>query len=61
VQETGGDPAPVLAVLRAALQFAARDEHDRLFPADAEFHAYLAAHGVAATLAHYCGLDSAHD
>jgi len=57
----GGNPAPICAVIAAALRFTARDEHGRLFPADEEFHRQLQSTGVSATLQRVCGLDPARD
>ena len=61
IQKTGGDPAPVCAVIAAALRFDARDDHGQMFPADAQVQQYLSAHGLAPTLAQYCGLDPVRD
>jgi len=57
----GGDPAPICAVIAAALRFTARDEHGRLFPADEEFHRQLQSSGVSATLQRVSGLDPVRD
>ncbi|MCX7847939.1 MAG: mannitol-1-phosphate 5-dehydrogenase [bacterium] len=57
----GGDPAPLCAVIAAALHFAARDENGQLFPPDHAFHADFRAHGLVRTLQSVAGLDPARD
>lgn len=57
----GGDPAPLCAVIAAALRFTARDEDGQLFPADETFHRQLQSDGLSATLQRVSGLDPIRD
>lgn len=61
VQETGGDSALLCRSIAAAFRFAAVDETGQPFPADAAFHARVAAVGLRQILVEHCGLDPARD
>lgn len=61
VQATGGDPAPILRTIAAALCFRGLDEHGQMFDRDKEFLAQLDQIGPAELLRTVCGLDRPDD
>ncbi len=61
VQTAGGDPAPFVRVIAAALRFRATDESGISYQPDVEFLAQLEREGLPALLTQHCGLDAARD
>ena len=61
VSSCGGDVEPILRTIAAALRFRAVDEHGKMFPADAEFHALMEKKGPRHMLEIVCGLQAPGD